>query len=348
MDIFKQLNKSLRKDRKETELNTRRIQANLPSVERKLDVLAGEQGYHLEFPLSDHNHSVTLDLRIRPDNCCECEPGAQTVKRDVIAYQSPGFPEPLWDQSRFGSVPTGPVPTGEMQQGIYVPILAQTGTTFNFGYRAGIWAPLYQEYPYIAGYEINPSGGLIIPVDGMYAVMFRQTIGITTNADTYLVTAILQNGEVVSQKTYSVAKGNLGPENIYGQVFFQYASCIALHAGDIIGVGLKSNAPYWNVPGWRGTENSTRVVLLGLGFGVLMGRVFNNTTGAEIAGATVSYTIGFGGSTTTDENGYYIFEDLTPGPYTVTAVKTGYISMTRDIEVLFDDVVHLDFNLVPV
>jgi hypothetical protein len=343
MDRFKQIGKSLRKDRAQTELNTRRIQANYPLVERKLDNLAGDDSYRLEFPVSGHDHTVSLNLRLRPDNCCDCEPGAQTVKRDAIGYMSTNFPDPNWYTTNFGSVPTG-----EMQQAIYIPILVQTGTTFNFGYRAGIWAPLYQEYPYFGGYEIVPEGGIMVPVDGMYAVMFRQEIGIYTDRDSYLVTAILQNGESISQKTYSVAKGNLGLGNLHGKVYYQYAFCVPLHAGDVVGAGLKSNAISWSIRGERGTANSTRIVLLGLGFGVLIGKVFDQVTGLPISGATVSYTIGFGGSTTTNENGMYEFTELTPGPYSVTVTKSGYISMTRDIQVLFDDIVNLDFNLEPV
>lgn len=343
MDRFKQVNKSLRGDKKENELNTRRIQANLPLVERKLDVLAGEQSYKLEFPMSERNHTVTLDFRVRPDNCCECFPGAQAVKRDAIGYMSTSFPDPNWQTTNFGSVPTG-----EMQQAIYIEPLVQTGTTFNYGYRAGIWVALYNEYPNFGGYEIVPEGGIRVPTDGIYTVMFRQEIGIHTQLDTYLITAVLVNGEPVSKKTYSVAKGNLALGDLHGKVYYQYALCIALHVGDIVGAGLESNAPGWSIRGERGTANSTRIVLLGLGFGYVIGRVFDNTTGIGIPGATVSYTIGFGGSTTTDENGYYVFEDLTPGPYSFTASKTGYVSMTRDLQVLFDEVVSIDFNLEPI
>jgi hypothetical protein len=338
MDTFKQVAKSLRKDREETALNTRRIQANLPSIERKLDEISGEQPYRLEFPLSRHKHHVSLNLKMRPDNCCDCEPGATTVKRDAIAY--------------FTSF--NPPSDGEMHPIIFSEPLQQTGTIFNYGYSSPFFHPIYQVFHTFGGYIINPAGGVQVPVDGMYSVQFRNNISLQTFPDTYMTLAILQNGESISQKTYTVAGGNLPLHELgtFGRAYFQYAFCIPLHEGDTVGPGVRTNAPFIDFePGyWIGSpriEDSTRITLMGLGFGTLIGLVYDQNTGLPISGATVSFTMGFGGSTTTLSNGRYEFLELTPGFYSVTASKAGYTSMTRDIEVLFDEVVSLDFNLSP-
>lgn len=345
MDRFKQLGKAIRKDQDRSALNSRRIQKNFPLVERKLDTLSGDSTFVMEFPVTDRKHSISLNLRVKPDNCCECEPGGQTVVRDCIAYMSPSFPNPGWDISNFGSIPTG-----EMQEAIYIAPLIQTGTNFNYGYNSPFFYPIYQQFPYIAGYELTPDGGIKVPTDGMYALMFRNLIEIKTDESTFLTTAVLQNDEVISRKIYSVAKGNLRNTGIGTdtRTYFQYASCVPLHKDDIVRAGLQSNAPYWRVYGGVTTDNSFRVVLLGLGYGTLVGTVKDLATGLPVSSATVSYSIGFGGSTVTDENGVYEFDQLTPGPYSITVSHSGYITQTRDVNVLFDDIAVLDFDLVPV
>jgi hypothetical protein len=340
MDKFKQLGKILRKDKENTALNTRNIQINFPMVERKLDDIAGDKSYLMEFPLTDGKHIISLNLKLKPDNCCDCEPGAATVVRDCIAYMSPGFPATGWDNSSFGP------PDGTMQQAVYVEPLIQTGTNFNYGYSSPFFHPFYQQFPNIGGYTINPAGGIIVPVDGMYSVLFKNKIETGAGEGSSLTTAILQNGEVISKKVYSVAKGNLqlGNSNPV-KTYYQYAVCVALHAGDTVGAGLQGDLNYWIIGAGRTIDNTLRINLLGLGFGTLIGTVKDNVTGLPIQGATVSYSIGFGGSTTTDENGLYEFDNITPGPYSVTVSHAGYTTLSRDTTVVFDDVVSLDFNL---
>lgn len=332
MDAFKQVGKYLRKDRDETAHNTRRIQENFPLIERKLDILAGDQSYHMEFPLGNNKKNfVSLTLKVKPDNCCDCEPGAQTGVRDCIGYWGSFTP-----------------PDGTMQQALYIEPLIQTGTNFNYGYNSPFFYHIYQTFPDIGGYTINPGGGIIVPVDGMYSVLFRSFITTTTDADSFLITAILQNGVIISKKTYSVSKGNLTLGSSQGKAYYQYAVCVPLHAGDTIGTGLQGSMPAWIVQSGTDISTSTRINLLGLGFGTLLGFVFDNITKAPIASATVSYSGGFGGSTTTDQYGAYVFDALRPATYSVTASAGGYISMVRDINVIFDDLVNLDFNLTPI
>lgn len=339
MDRFKQVNKSLRKDRKETELNTRRIQANLPSVERKLDTIAGEQPYRLEFPLSAHKHHVRLDLRVRPDNCCDCDPGAQAQQRDAFGFFN-------WNDYY-------PTANGEKQLVRFTEPLQQTGTTFHYGYQSPFFTPFYHDFLPIAGYSIDPvTQGVVIPIDGIYAVLFTNIITTVTNGTSYMVLSINQNGESISQRTYTVASGTL-PLGTSSRRYYQYAFCVPLRKDDIVQPGIQADMIFIEAePGFgaggASIENTTRYTLMGLGFGVLIGLVYDQSTGLPISGATVSYTMGFGGSTTTNSDGRYEFFEITPGPYSVTASKSGYVSMTRDVTVPFDDIASLDFNLSPV
>ena len=331
MDKFKQLGKSLRKDKDDTEQNTRRVQANFPLIERKLDLIAGDSSYRMEFPVTNRNHAIHLNLRVKPDNCCDCVPGGQTVVRDAVGY---------WDLNIFG---TG---DGIERPAIYTEPLVQTGTNFNYGYSSPFFYPSYQAFPYIAGYTINPAGGIVVPVDGMYAVLFKVGITLSTDSNSALILSIKQNGIVISRKVYSAEKMNITSGF---KAYYQYAFCVPLHAGDTVSAWIQASALSFDAGGGYGNiDNSTRIALLGLGFGILIGFVKDNITGAPILNAVVSYTIGFGGSTTTGPNGDYIFEELTPGPYSVTASMAGYVSMTRDVTVVFNEVAELDFNLSPV
>jgi hypothetical protein len=62
--------------------------------------------------------------------------------------------------------------------------------------------------------------------------------------------------------------------------------------------------------------------------GTLQGTVTDSATSAAISGATV--TIVGGASATTDATGFYQFTNVTPGTYSVTASKTGYVTGTNN------------------
>jgi hypothetical protein len=124
-------------------------------------------------------------------------------------------------------------------------------------------------------------------------------------------------------------------------------------------------------PGFRSTtfyrhENVLRTIAegLGLGFpgasiyvgsmaeffgpnttpGSITGHVTDSSTGAAIAGATVSYS---GGSTTTDSGGSYTFSNVPAGSYSVTASQTGYVSQTASVTVTAASASTLNFQLSP-
>ncbi len=72
--------------------------------------------------------------------------------------------------------------------------------------------------------------------------------------------------------------------------------------------------------------------------------------GAVIPGATVraestGTTTAFNQTVTTDEKGYYVFPQVAPGKYEVTASSTGFNTDRRDATVVLDKAVQLHFNL---
>jgi Domain of unknown function (DUF1929)/Carboxypeptidase regulatory-like domain/Glyoxal oxidase N-terminus len=72
------------------------------------------------------------------------------------------------------------------------------------------------------------------------------------------------------------------------------------------------------------------------------GGTVTSTTGAAIAGATVSFS---GGSTTTSSTGSYSFASVAPGTYNVTAAKTGFASKTSSVTVASSQNATLNFQL---
>lgn len=123
-------------------------------------------------------------------------------------------------------------------------------------------------------------------------------------------------------------------------------------------------------PGFRSTtfyrhENVLRTIAegLGLGFpgasiyvismaeffgpkntppGAITGQVTDSSTGAAIAGATISYSAG---STTSDSSGNYTLSNVAPGNYTVTVSATGYTSLSSKVSVTSGVTATLNFQL---
>ena len=78
--------------------------------------------------------------------------------------------------------------------------------------------------------------------------------------------------------------------------------------------------------------------------GSISGHVSDSSSGAALAGATVSYN---GGSTTTDNNGAYSFSNVPAGSYTLTASASGYSSQSSSTTVNSGAASTLDFQLTP-
>jgi phosphatidylinositol-3-phosphatase len=78
--------------------------------------------------------------------------------------------------------------------------------------------------------------------------------------------------------------------------------------------------------------------------GTISGRVTNSSTGAALAGATVSYS---GGSTTTDSSGNYTLSNVDVGTVSVTASLTAFTSQTNAVTVSSGATSTLNFSLAP-
>src|SRR5262249_38112350 len=63
----------------------------------------------------------------------------------------------------------------------------------------------------------------------------------------------------------------------------------------------------------------------------ISGRVLDSLREAPVSGVTISD--GAGHTATTDTNGNYLLNGVAPGGYTVTASKSGYSSITRQVSV---------------
>ncbi|MEO6571906.1 MAG: DNRLRE domain-containing protein, partial [Ilumatobacteraceae bacterium] len=78
---------------------------------------------------------------------------------------------------------------------------------------------------------------------------------------------------------------------------------------------------------------------------ILEGEVLDASTDQPILGATVTFA---GGTTTTDDNGFYKFVDVEPDTYTVTASAPGYLPLTEPVLVDKGFAATLDFGLSPI
>lgn len=65
--------------------------------------------------------------------------------------------------------------------------------------------------------------------------------------------------------------------------------------------------------------------------GTITGRVTNASTGAGLSGVAVSYS---GGSAVTDASGNYRLNSVSPGTYTLTASKSGWVSASTSVTVV--------------
>lgn len=416
MRRLQRVGESLRKDATETQFNTRRISANLPLIERKLDIVSTDTNYKLDFPITNKSHAVYLNLQVKPDNCCDCLPGAEAARRYATGYADYIWNEPLTKIPGFGG--SYSFPPHQQESGVDYPVvykdpLDTQGTITN------IWFA-WEGYPFFYPTVTNtwnygnftpapsPTGGIIIPTNGVYTMVFRNRAGGSTTDTSEIVASIKrlpkdlqdhpeieENWQTISRKIYSIAKNNIcsytfktwadmwgmsydSKDNIeyggntyvkvcasyghgigfnptvigyLGGLFIAvYAYCVPLNEGDIIGGWLKAT----DVNGWSPSEldssqeNLTQIDLLGLGFGAVVGRVTYDNTGIPLEGVLVVYNDGStNGETYTNDEGRYMFYELTPGiTYTIIISKSGYVTQAKTIAVEFNVLQELDFIIL--
>ena len=78
--------------------------------------------------------------------------------------------------------------------------------------------------------------------------------------------------------------------------------------------------------------------------GNITGKVLDADEGTPVTGVTVSLS-GNSGSYTTSSDGGYAFNDIVAGSYTITGVKTGYVSGSKTVTVVPEKTVNGDFTM---
>ena len=85
---------------------------------------------------------------------------------------------------------------------------------------------------------------------------------------------------------------------------------------------------------------------LDVSVGAVEGHVYDAVTGDGVANASVKL-VGTTKMVLTDDAGYYTFEQITPGSYTLNVTKTGYESNQTTIEIVAGETALGDMNLEP-
>lgn len=332
-----QFGRGLQKNTSATKNNTRRQASNLPQIERKLDILGEDIPYGLTFKLTNNSHSVMLDLRIKPDNCCDCDPGGQAQTRDAVMIVDAFGPDIAGNSD------------GINYPAIYNETIVNTGTITHWVTLPVFWGPIAQPYEGYGGFTRAPDGkGVIVPVDGIYSFSFQNMAhGAPTSTSVIrasirkLTTPTEQNPEPdwedISVRIYSTAKGNISTLKEWPLSTLNigvYAYCIPLLAGDIIGGWLQATDVINWEPGLGDLDgNKSAISFLGLGYATIMGYI-RDANNNPVSGITIRRNGEFVHSagapdsdpptpaityptTVTDINGFYIFENLTPIPYTL-------------------------------
>lgn len=198
MDLFKQVGKQIKKIREDTATNSHRYKENFPQIERKVDEIAFDNPYKLDFNLSDHPHTVTLNFRVKPPTTC--------FRCNTVTSGHPGDIEGNWSGGTFPSL-----------SDVATPAQWSTEGTNDGGFT-------------------KVTDGIVVPQDGVYNVTVPfSSSGVTTNLANVLVMSLRHNGVIVTQRVYSVSNGRL-PEPptffIIDQVF--NGLCLTARAGDIM------------------------------------------------------------------------------------------------------------------
>jgi acid phosphatase len=76
--------------------------------------------------------------------------------------------------------------------------------------------------------------------------------------------------------------------------------------------------------------------------GTISGKITNLANGVALSGTTISFS---GGSTTSDGTGAYSFSNVTPGTYSVTTTRSGYITQTKPVTVASGATATLNFGM---
>ena len=146
-----------------------------------------------------------------------------------------------------------------------------------------------------------------------------KTVNVTLNSTVLTGRVTISSGAGLAGATVTITGGATRTTDANG-----YYTFTDIAAGTYSVTASKTGYATKTFSGAIVAAGTTRTVNLTLYTTVLTGRVISS--GAGLAGATVTIT---GGATrTTDAGGYYTFNNIAAGTYSVTASKTGYIPQT--------------------
>ena len=213
MDALKQVGKGLKKTANESADNTRRVAENFPYVERKNDEVIYNKPYKMTFNMSNHPHSVRLNLYIKAaSSCFKCNTNFTGPPSTLSAsYTNATFPS-----------------------------LGETATP----------AEWQNTVTNVGGFALSTEG-ITVPQDGIYTAHFiADAGGVTIAADTAAVIGTIRhNGVILSQSLFTVAKGNLGAGYTSAGISL-YGLCVPSRAGDVInGWVAGTGIAFFNVSG---------------------------------------------------------------------------------------------------
>jgi len=327
------LGKSLGKDAKESGHNTRRISANLPQIERKLDIISNAYNFTMDLPLTPTSNIASLNIYIRPDNCCECEAGALNGLRkgtgDVTRFE---------DIDGTAFIPNQPAdsPYSGIEYRGVITSWTTVGTLDSIWFA---WPGYPFFYPNAALEEdfndnsygdltLTSEGTVMVPTGGVYNIVYHGHASGTTT-DTSKVTVMLKSRDfptienpdpswqTISKEVRYTVYGSLEPNAIMVALdLTTSAICYGLALNGEISVWVAGE----NVTNLNYSNGTIQVLLVGQGYGQVTGYVFHDAPASNpIEGASVSILLPGMLPVLTDATGKYTITSVIPGIHTIQA-----------------------------
>ena len=324
------LGRSLGKDAKESNINTRRITANLPQIERKLDILSNEYNFKMDLPVLDASNITSLNIYIRPDNCCDCDSGSLSGFRKgtgtVTRFEDIDGNEFLPNQpadSPYNGVDYRGVVTSFSTVGVLDSIwFAWPG--YPFFYPNGVYAEDFMANSY-GDLTLTSEGTILVPTAGLYNIIYNNGHASGTTTDTSKITLTIKTRlhnsgdpwEIISKEVRYTIYNNLTPNSIMIAHDLEiYAICYGLPRNSEISVWVASQ----DIDRIGYSGGTIEVLLVGEGFGIVTGYVFHDSPASNpIEGAEVKILLPGMEPALTDAFGKYIISQVPPGVHTIEA-----------------------------
>jgi len=339
------LGNSLGKDAKESRINTRRIAPNLPQIERKLDIVSSGYNFKMDLPVIDESTVASLNIYIRPDNCCECDAGTAEGTRRVTG-QVTEFKDIDGNPFVFNQPADSPY-NGIDYKGI-VTSMETVGTLSSSWFAWPGYPFFYPNGVYESDYELNAFGDfelldetITLPTKGVYNILYTGHVSGATTA-TSKITITLRNltadiGQLIpptwqtmSKEVMSVQKGNLEPDSFMIATDIKISAiCYGFMGADEIAVWIQAE----DINNFNPGTGTLQMTLMGLGYGQITGYVYHDAPNLNpIEGATVQILLPTMGSVTTNVDGRYTITNVPPGIHTIQATYSTF-SATQQVSV---------------